>query len=197
MSPRRAVWLVCLVLMAVGSLFAHLAAYHLVAPERAHRDDLLQASGHGYFAHLRLCLAVCAAVALLGIAGVVVDRLRGGRARPVPLWVFALVPPLGFVIQEHVERFLSAETAPYAAAFEATFLLGLALQIPFALAAFFAARALLALAIAIAERLRPFTRLRSVAGGLVLYPAASLAPVRTPALARGYSERGPPLSAAG
>jgi hypothetical protein len=197
MSPRRAVWLVCLVLMAVGSLFAHLAAYHLVAPERAHRDHLLQASGHGYFAHLRLCLALCAAVALLGFAGVVVDRLRGGRARPVPLWVFALVPPLGFVVQEHVERLLYAGTPPYTAAVEATFLLGLALQIPFALVAFFAARALLALAIVIAEGLRTLARPRLLAHDLTPYPALSFAPARTPALARGYSERGPPLPLAG
>lgn len=193
MSPRRAVWLVSLVVVAVGGLFAHLAAYHLMAPERAHREHLLQASGHSYFGHLRLCLALCAAIAVVGLAGVVVDRLRGGQIGPPPLWVFALLPPLGFVVQEHVERFLSTGTTPYVTALEPAFLLGLALQIPFALVAFFVARALLALAIAIAEGLLPITRPRVLLGNPTLYPALSFAPARTPVLARGYSERAPPL----
>jgi hypothetical protein len=193
MSPRRAVWLVCLVLVAVGGLFAHLAAYHLIAPERAHREHLLQASGHSYFGHLRLCLALCAAIALLGLAGVVVDRLRGGQIGPPPLWIFALLPPLGFVVQEHVERFLSTGTTPYATALEPAFLLGFALQVPFALIAFFAARALLALTLAIVERLRRFAPRLAIGRALASYPALSFAPARIPVLARGYSERAPPL----
>ena len=195
MSPRRAVWLVCLVLVAVGGLFAHLAAYHLIAPEHAHREHLLQASGHAYLGHLRFCFALCAAIALLGLAGVVVNRLRGGRTGPPPLWIFALLPPVGFVVQEHVERFLSAGASPYATALEPSFLLGLALQIPFALVAFFVARALLALAIAIAEGLRPLARPRLLPDDLSLHPPLSFAGAPTPVLARGYSQRAPPLRA--
>jgi uncharacterized membrane protein YhaH (DUF805 family) len=195
MSPRRAVWLVCLVLVAVGGLLAHLAAYQLIPAGQAHRVHAVQEAGHGSFVHLRFCLALCAALMLVGLAGIAVDRMRGRSARSAPLWLFALLPPLGFAVQEHLERFLHTGTPTFAMAIEAPFLLGLALQVPFALIAFFAARALLVLTLAIVERLRQFTPRPAVGRALASYSALIFVPSRTSALARGYSERAPPLRA--
>ena len=193
MSPRRAVWLMSLVLVAVGGLLAHLAAYQLIPAGDAHRGHPMEGAGHGSFVHLRFCLALCGALLLLGLASVAVDKVRGQAARSAPLWLFALLPPLGFAVQEHLERFLHTGAPTFAVALEAPFLLGLALQIPFAFIAFFAARAILALALVIAERLRPLASRRSVGPVLASYPALTFVPARTPALARGYSERAPPL----
>jgi uncharacterized membrane protein YhaH (DUF805 family) len=195
MSPRRAAWLVCLVLVAAGGLLAHLAVYQLIPAGHAHRAHAVQGASHGSFVHLRFCLALCTALVLVGFAGVVVDRVRGQSAPSAPIWLFALLPPVGFALQEHLERFLQTGTPTFALVLEAPFLLGLALQIPFALIAFVAARALLALALAIADRLRSFAPRLTVALALASHPALSFAPVRTPALARGYSERAPPLHA--
>ncbi|MBD0290267.1 MAG: hypothetical protein ICV74_03340 [Thermoleophilia bacterium] len=196
MPPRRTAWLVCLALMAVGSIVAHVAAYRVVAPHSAEHEHLMQVTGHGYLQHVRFCLAVCAAVALLGLGAAVFDRVRGRRALHAPLWVFAVVPPLGFVVQEHVERLFHAGGLPYAAALEATFVLGLALQLPFALVAFFAARLLLAAATALVDRLRTALRSRlapapfpcALAFRSVL-PACVLASF-------GHGQRAPPAFAA-
>lgn len=197
MSPRRAVWLVSLAVVAVGGLLAHLAAYQLIPVGHAARDHAVQGAGHGSFVHLRFCLALCGALLLVGLAGVVVGKVRGQSARSAPLWLFALLPPFGFAVQEHLERFLHTGTPTLAVAFEAPFLLGLALQVPFALIAFCAARALLALTLAIVERLRPFAPRLAVGRALASYPALTFAPARIPVLARGYSERAPPPALVG
>lgn len=194
MSPRRAVWVVSLVLVAVGGLFAHLAAYQLIPAGEAHREHSMQGADHGSFVHLRFCVALCGALLLVGVAVATVDTVRGRSARSAPLWLFALLPPLGFAVQELLERSLHTGAPTFAVALEAPFLLGLALQIPFAFIAFFAARAILALALVIAERLWPLALRRAVGLVLASYSALRFVPARTPALARGYSERGPPLS---
>jgi hypothetical protein len=69
-------------------------------------------------------------------------RRRAGASRP-SLRVFALVAPLTFACQEIFERLLHDGTVSWSALTEKTFLTGLALQLPFALAACLLARALL------------------------------------------------------
>jgi hypothetical protein len=198
MGRCRLVWLTCLGLMAVGSVLAHALAYRLVAPVHGSHAAMNHAghAGHhqspGVFPHIEVCLAICGSVALLALLGSLATRVR--RARPLvpPLWVFGLVPPLGFIAQEQIEHLIAAGALPATALAEPTFLVGFLLQLPFALLAYGAAQLLLRVAGALIGRLgsrpslvlgRSPTRRQPV--GLVL--------PRLPVLALGASQRGPPV----
>jgi hypothetical protein len=128
MKRFGAPWLVSLPFMATGCLAAHSLAYHLVSSP---------AERHGYLAFAPLFFGLLGALALVGV-------VRRGRTRS-PL-AFAALPPLAFVVQEHAERLQLVVTEP-------AFLVGLALQLPFALAALVAARAFLGLADLVADAL--------------------------------------------
>lgn len=192
--PRLA-WLLTLPLTAGGSLLAHAASYRIVAPEAEERTELLTASGHGYLAYAAPFLALCLALVLAGAARRTVTAVRGEPALQVSAWPFAVLPPLYFLLQEHLERWMHTGGFPLEAALEPTFVVGLALQLPFALAAFFVARAVLNLAdrlgraLASADTPRP-----TVTTPLVRPPSPNADRPRVPALALGYGERGPPRS---
>ena len=191
-KPRRVAWVLSFVLMAIGSVVAHSLAYRMVEPHHEMRGELMVHTGHSYFVHWQTCVAICAAIVLLALLASVFDRVRTGRPTPLPIWLFALVPPIGFGVQEHIERFLNDGAFPWLAALEPTFVLGVVLQFPFALAAWLAARALLALAHELYESLRAPPRLRLAAQDVTFLPSVGAAPARIPALARGYGLRGPP-----
>ena len=195
MSRPRIAWLACLALMAFGSVFAHALAYKFAAPAHGSHAGMNHPHQTGVFPHVELCLAVCGAAALLILAASLFGRFRASRALVAPLWVFALVPPAGFVVQEHLEHALQTGALPLTAFAEPTFALGLVLQAPFALAAFVLARALLALAQALVERLRAGPALRLVATEPTLLPALPAGVPRFSALASGHGQRAPPLLA--
>jgi hypothetical protein len=188
-------WLVAIPLMVAGSLSAHEVSYWLVVPDAAARATVLEASGHGYLSEAPLVLGVLGAVLLAALAGRVVSSLRGAApARLAPLPVF-LVPLLGFALQEHLERLLHAGELPVSAALEPTFLIGLALQLPFALAALMIARMLVHAADEVARALvadpprptaRPIRAVRHAARDAVSRPRVA---------ALGFTERGPPIAA--
>ena len=77
-----------------------------------------------------------------------------GSLGGMPAWPFAVLPPLAFALQEHLERLLHAGAVPWTAVLEPTFLPGFLLQLPFALLAFAVARALLGAAVLLARLLR-------------------------------------------
>jgi hypothetical protein len=179
-TGRRAPWLVSLPVALAGCLAAHFAAYALATPTgHAH-------ASHGYLAHLPL-LAGAALAVVLGAALRHAVRGRSG-VRPSP-WLFALLPPLAFALQEHAERL----PHPGLVVAEPTFVLGLALQLPFAALAWLLARAIL--------------RAADALGGLLTLPPRPRrrAPLRLepPALrlpralrATSVSQRGPPAALA-
>lgn len=168
MKRFAAPWLVSLPFMATGCLAAHSFAYHLVsAPSER----------HGYLAYAPLFLGLLGAVAFVGL-------VRRGRARS-PL-AFAALPPLAFVVQEHAERLQLVVAEP-------AFLVGLALQLPFALAALVAARAFLGLADLVADALaaRPaLPRATALSPSLEVVHVPRLSP-----LAFSRSSRAPPAVA--
>ncbi len=182
-------WLLALPLLAAGSLFAHSLAYALVEPGAAERARLLRSTGHGYLAVAPILLGGCAALVLAAIAAYAL-RGRRGRVSPAPAWPLALVPLAGFALQEQLERLMSG--APLDA-LEPTFLVGVALQLPFALAAVLLARRLaraaesVGRALALAPpRLRP-------RGARARAPRGVLA--ARPVLAFAQPKRGPPPAA--
>ena len=185
MFPRALAWLFPLPLVAAVGLAAHALGYRAVAASPAgHAHSMTHGTGAWY-----VCAALCGVTALVALAGIALVSARRGTALRAPLWLVALVPPLGFTAQEELGRLLHTGAA---LPVEATFLFGLLLQIPVALLALLLVRALLATAAVLVGSLRsgkphghatriPFAR-----------PAwLDLAP-SFPALALGYGERGPP-----
>jgi hypothetical protein len=196
-GPRLLAWLICLPLAAAGSLIAHTAAYLVAEPDADRRATELARTGHSYLENL----PAIGVFALVGLVGAIVlsgrDAARGRAASwsPSPRF-FALLPPLGFTLQEHVERALASGSLRLDVVGEPAFVLGLALQLPFGLAAFLAARALLAVARAAGRRVaarRP--RAAFLAPLATLPPRPAPPPLRQPQpLAARSGGRGPPLA---
>ena len=140
---RVLAWLVALPVLLAGSQAAHVLAYRWVYPEAHVRVRALVSTGHGYMNDLPLVLGVTGAVASVSLLLSAVDAARGRPARALPAWAFALLPPLAFALQELLERSLHLGTFAWQTVLAPTFVPGLALQLPFALLAYAAARLLL------------------------------------------------------
>jgi hypothetical protein len=194
MARRRVVLVLSLPLAAVGWLTAHFLAYMIVAPEAGHRTQLLSDAGHGYLSAAPLMAACALTLLVAGLALAVREGMRdAGPPAHVPVWPIALLPPLGFAVQEHLERVIELNAFPFGAALEPTFIVGMAMQVPFALAAVLLARAVLALGHALGRRLARAARppARVVPPPLPAPPDPELA--RPSILATGHGERAPPL----
>lgn len=195
---RSLTWLLVLPAIVVGSQLAHDAAYWWAYPQATLRLSVLSRSGHGYLAYAPAVLAFLAAVELVAFVALVADRVRGRSDRTLPAWVFLVVPEVGFVLQEHLERLLATGVFPWWAALEPSFWRGLVLQVPLGIAAFAAASVLLRTASAVADaivahRHGPRTALRP--------PCRSRRPrsvclPRVAPLAGSAADRGPPLAVA-
>lgn len=190
-------WLLSVPLMLAGTEVAHFVAFRIVYPDAWERSQALQQSGHSYFGWLPLLGGIALAVLVSSVF------LHGRQARngqstqlaQASLLRFAALPPLAFALQEHLEALVHSGsisgvvTAP-------TFVIGLLLQLPFALLAYLVARVLLGAA----ERVG-----RAFAERPASYPAPSLCespswftltvwPLRSAVLADGHAGRGPPVA---
>ncbi len=193
MRRLRIAWVLSLSLMVTGALVAHAVAYRLVDPAR-HMDGAMRADeGHGYLGDMQhACLAICGALVLLAAFASLVGRVRAGRGLLAPLWAFAVVPPLGFTIQEQLEHVFETGSFPHTATLDPAFLVGLLLQLPFAFAAYFAGRLVLAVAVTIVQAFRVAPPSRVVACEARVPTAPTRNRVRPPVLALGYGQRAPP-----
>ncbi|HET7856623.1 MAG TPA: hypothetical protein VFL41_09215 [Gaiellaceae bacterium] len=194
---RRLTWLLTVPLLTGGLLAGHFVAYRVAIRDPHERAHALQATGHGYLAHLPLVAGVCIAIVLAAIFGRALAAFHGDRGRATAPASFALLPILAFVVQEHVERAVHSGHVPSTAAFELTFAVGLAVQLPFAFAALMLAEALDAMAqtlgTALAAGSPPLTKVSPPA---VTTPVPAELPA-LPILARGYGGRAPPHVAGG
>jgi hypothetical protein len=192
MRGRGVVWLPSLPLAAVGWLAAHSVAYLIVAPDHDQRAQLLSDSGHGYLGLAPVIVGCAITLVVAGLALAIHDGLRGGSWARIPVWPVALVPPLGFIVQEHLERLIELNAFPFGAVLEPTFLVGLALQVPFALVAVTLARVVLALGHRIGRTFaaRRSARPRAQPRSWRLPAWLGLRPVGP--LATGHRERAPP-----
>ena len=196
-AARRLTWVVWLPLAVAPWLGAHCLAYALASPG-SHDYGHAHAGGHAYLVYSAPILAACALTLLL--AGVIVGVGEGLRARPrahPPLRLFLLLPPLGFVVQEHLEPLIGTGALPYDVVLEPTFLVGLALQLPFALAALLLTRALYAIGYGLGRAFArtlavPFTA--GAAACLLVRAPASATLVAPSVLALGHGQRAPPAS---
>jgi hypothetical protein len=168
---RVLAWALTLPLTAAGVLCAHALAYaSLGVPGGA---------THAYLGHLPQLVAVFATIALAALA-----LETRGAARPA--WPFAAFALAAFAAQEHVEHLVHAGELPWLLT-SPVFLLGLALQLPFALAAWLLARRLLLL------RAQP--RPRPPGLPALLLPVPDAPPhLASPAWAVRHRGRGPPVT---
>ncbi len=180
--------LLALPLTVVAWLGAHELAYGLAFSGEHARTHALAASGHGYLEHAPLLVALCLTVAAGGFVARALGRPSGSRTLPTA--GFAALPLFGFALQEHLERVLNGTPDPWGTGLEPVFLIGLALQLPFGLAAGLLARALAAAADEVGAALAP-CRLRLRPAG-VLVPADEADLVPAPVLATRGAGRAPP-----
>ena len=186
--------------MAAASwLNAHCLAFVLVPPAGGEHMHHHAEDGYTYFGSTPVLVAALVTVLAAGLVLCVGEGLRGGRARLAPpALLFALLPPLGFVVQEHVEDLVRSGSISGDLIAEPTFLAGLALQLPFAAVALLLCRGLYALGYGLgcflARRLAVSTRVQSLAPPVDRRPApVTLIPPSV--LALGHGSRAPPVPA--
>lgn len=189
---RGVFWLLTAPLLVIGLLAGHAAGYRWAFPDAHERAHALAESGHAYSRYVPILVAV----ALTLIAAAVVSRVRlalgGNQCAETPPWLLAALPPLAFLIQEYLERWLNGGHAGLSTLWEPPVLVGLQLQIPFALLALSLARILARAADALGRALASEPQQARV-DPTVAWPAAepSLAAARI--AGRGWTDRGPPL----
>jgi hypothetical protein len=187
---------VALPLVVASWLGAHCLAYWLVSPGAEHRMGMHAEHGHAWLGYTSALALWGLAVVLAGLVLCVGAGLRGHRPSSPPLRLFAILPTLGFVVQEHVERLIGSGSVPADFVLEPTFLLGLALQLPFALAALLLTRALYAISFGLGRAIAGTTP----AVGPLLRHGPQSPPLRprsatlvSPSLlALGHGQRAPP-----
>jgi hypothetical protein len=152
--------------------------------------------GHSYLGYAP-AIGVWGLALVLGLVLWVGEGLRGRRPSAPPLRLFALLPPVGFAVQEHLERLIGTGGIPHDLVLEPTFLVGLALQLPFAVVALLLAHALHALGFGLgrvlARELIIRQPIRCAPRALLRLPAAATL-VALPVLAPGHGPRAPPLA---
>jgi hypothetical protein len=197
MVRRRVAWVIALPL-AVGSwLGAHCLAYLLVSPGAEHQMGLHAEDGHAWLGYTPALAIWGLTLIVAGLVLCVGEGLRGRLPSRPPVRLFAVLPPIGFTVQEHLERLIGSGAVPYDLVVEPTFLVGLALQLPFSLAALLLTRALYALGFGLgrvlARRLALRRALRYAPPSLLRLPAAAVL-VRPSVLATGHGPRAPPAA---
>lgn len=138
---RHVALLVALPFAAAAWLSAHCLAYMLVAPGGEEQMHLHAENGHVYFGYGPAFVAFGLTLTLVGLVLSVGEGMSRRPAARAPASLFALLPPVGFTVQEHLEHAIGSGTAPFDVITEPVFLAGLALQLPFAFGAWILTRA--------------------------------------------------------
>jgi hypothetical protein len=118
MASRLLAWALVTPVAAAGILAAHALAYGLTGTDPG--------PFHAYLGHVPQVVGVLATIGLVGLA--VQQRSLGRRSTGT----LALLAPVGFACQEHLERLAHTGELPWLMTTPA-FLVGLALQLPVAL----------------------------------------------------------------
>jgi hypothetical protein len=197
MTRRVAAWAIALPLAVASWLGAHCLSYWLVSPRMEGHMGLHADHGHAWFGYGPSLVIWGLALVVAGLALCVGEGVRSGRPSGPPARLFALLPATGFVVQEHVERLIGTGSIPIDLVAEPAFLVGLALQLPFALAALLVTRALYDIGFGLGRmiaaelslgrppRCRPPSLLQLPASPMLVSPSV---------LALGHGQRAPPAT---
>jgi hypothetical protein len=194
---RGAAWVIAVPLAVASWLGAHCLGYALVSPGAEASMGMHADHGHAWLGYTPALAVWGLALLVAGLVLCVGEGLRGRRPARPPVLLFGLLPPVGFAAQEHLERVVSSGSVPHDLMLEPAFLLGLALQLPFALAALLLTRALYAigfsLGLVLGDRLAAARPLPHGPSLPVSLPAAPT-PVGPSVLALGHGQRAPPTA---
>src|SRR5690349_16444576 len=169
---RTLTWLVTLPFAAASVVLGHAIAYGITGTPTG--------GMHDYLAHAPQVVFILASLAVLGLAADAGAR----RHSPVPL---ALLGVGAFIAQEHVERLIHTGHVPFLLASPVLWI-GIALQLPLAMAIWFVARRLADdIATPLRRTARGVPRLVQLLAPLVLPPVAAAPGAAFPA-------RGPPVT---
>lgn len=186
MNRNKVAWLLSLPLSAAGMLLAHEFAWEFATHEHAAE------AGHGYLEYGVVFAALGAAIFLVAATAQLIRGVSGAGVAGAPsARVFAIVPIVGFLLQEHLEHVVAARELEITFFLSTPFVLGLALQIPFALAAFGVARLVLGLVARVARAVSTLELLPALKSLRLVIPAATELPPR-PAVAALRAGRAPP-----
>jgi hypothetical protein len=196
MSRRAAAWLLSVPLVLGATEAAHWLIYRLVYPNAYLRGQVLASSGHGYLRDVPALAALGAVAIVIAFVSRVLTH-PGARSGDEPSCKLLIgLAPLAFALQECIEAAASGHS-PLLAAYQPTFLPGVALALPLG----FVAYALIRLLLGSAERLAALS-LRGVLAGAVA--VATAAPPMVSRVLRasvlsvgGCGERAPPAFAVG
>jgi hypothetical protein len=141
-----------LALSGLGWAAAHAVAHQTVMPDG---EQLRESVLHGYLSYLPTSFALCLALAL-ALAAAAALGLRWRRASARSLWMFGVVPVLGFAGHALAEPLVTgsataASTLSRGATLAPVVLVGLLVQVPFALVAVALASGILRLAEGVAR----------------------------------------------
>jgi hypothetical protein len=188
----RLSWLLTAPLLVLNLLVGHSLGYRWAVADPHARAHLLEESGHEYFSYAPLVIAVGLTLIAAALAARIRAVARGDRMGGSPPWLFALLPPVAFVVQEVTERLIHSGHVHAGTLAEPAVLIGLMVQLPLAVIAlglaWLLAQAADQIGQAIAER--PRNRLAGIA--LPRPPEDPLLPAFAVAT-QGWSQRGPPL----
>ena len=145
-------WLLAIPLVAVGSQLAHWLAYSFVATP-GEPGDLLAATGHGYLGALPLLVTTSLGLIVAVLVMVAADGFSGRASLRLQRWLFVVVPYTGFLAQDLVERGVAGHAVSLGTLFEGPVLVGLLLQLPFAILVYWIAHVLTRAAIVLGHAL--------------------------------------------
>jgi hypothetical protein len=189
---RRLLVPLLLALSGLGWAAAHAVAHQSVMPGEA---KLRESAFQGYLSYLPTSLALCLALAL-ALAATAAVGLRWRRASGRSLWMFGVVPVLGFAGHALAEP-LTAGSASFGSTLSRgvvlapVVLVGLLVQVPFALVAVAFASGILRLAEGVARALA--APAASVGGREPeRYELPRAVPARAFRLDRAHGQRAPP-----
>jgi len=167
-------------------LLAHEFAWELARHEHAAGE------AHGYLQYGAVFAALITATVLVAATAQLMRGVSGtGVASAPSARVFAIVPIIGFLLQEHLEHLVAARELEVTFFLSTPFLLGLVLQVPFALAALVFARLILGLVKGMARAVNSLGIVPGLASLRVLVPVVPELQPR-PVLATRSAGRAPP-----
>jgi hypothetical protein len=185
----RRTWLVALPLLVATSEFGQWLLER-VAPATHMNGSSFDHAEFG-IGVLPLLLAV---VFVASAVGLVLDVCEPATAS-LPRRLFALFPLFVFVIQEHIEYVVAHAGREWDASIHRSFLAGLLIQVPFAFAAYLAARILIRAAARVLRRRRRAEVGEDPTILLAFRPVDLALPRRARPLRDARFDRGPPLPA--
>jgi hypothetical protein len=192
-ARRTVAWLIALPLAAAGIVLTRsLVPPPGEHPAGAHEHAAPQAQSVVAFLCSAPFLLSASAILALILAVRVVQTRRGLGSSA---WPFAVLVPLGFLFYHHFEHLVGSPAAALGAPVGPELLLGLVLQLPFALLAYIVATALLRVADKLVGALASRRR-QPVTAQAVHVPGRSLLPLpRVALIATEAAPRAPPLCA--